>query len=96
MMGKVKPQQAGGFTDVMSLHQQTFRLIDDIIMYVTDGCATRSLVDNVAKITWLIGQFGGAPGDSRQAVHQLTVLTKIGLKQVVKTLQQVGLSSILF
>ena len=55
MMGKIKTQQAGSLADVMTLHQQTFRLIDDIIMDVTDGCAACSLVDDVAKITRRIG-----------------------------------------
>ena len=63
MVREVKTKQAGSLTDVMTLHQQTFRLIDDIIMYVTDGRAASSLVDDVAKVTGRIGQLGGAPGN---------------------------------
>ena len=48
MMGKFKTKHAGGFADVMSLHQQTFRLINNIIMYVTDGRAACCLVDNIS------------------------------------------------
>ena len=51
MMGEVETQQAGSLADVMTLHQQTFRLIYYIIMYVTDGCTARGLMDNVAKVT---------------------------------------------
>ena len=96
MVGKIESEQAGGLADVVPLHQQTFRLIDYIIMYVTDSRATSGLVDDVAKITRRIGQFGSAPSDGRQTLHHLTVLTKIGLKQVVKALQQVSLSPVLF
>ena len=56
MMGEVKTKQAGSLTDVMTLHQQTFRLIDDIIMYVANGCAARRFVDDVAKVAGRIGQ----------------------------------------
>ena len=51
MMGKVETQQAGGLADVMPLHQKTLRLIDDIIMYITDSSAARGLVDNVTKVS---------------------------------------------
>ena len=96
MVGEIESEQAGGLADVVSLHQQTFRLIDYIIMYVTDSRATSGLVDDVAKVAGRIGQFGSAPSDGRQPLHQLPVLTKIGLKQVVKALQQVSLSPVLF
>ena len=56
MMGEVETQQARGLADVMTLHQQTFRLIDDIIMYVANGCAARRFVDDVAKVAGRIGQ----------------------------------------
>ena len=68
MMGEVKTKQAGSLTDVMTLHQQTFRLIDYIIMYVTDSRATSGLVDDVAKITWGICQLGGAVSNGGQTM----------------------------
>lgn len=80
MMGKVETQQAGGLADVMSLHQKTFRLIDDIIMYITDSSAARGLVDNVTKVSGRISQLGGTPGYSGQALRQLSVLAKIGMQ----------------
>ena len=96
MVREVKTQQAGSLADVMTLHQQTFRLINNIIMYVTDGRAACCLVDNVTEIAGRLGQFGSTPCNGGQALRQLAVLTKIGLKQVVKALQQVRLSPILF
>ena len=51
MVREVETKQAGGLADVVPLHQQTFRLINYIIMYVTDGCTARGLMDNVAKVT---------------------------------------------
>ena len=86
MVGEIETEQAGGLADVVTLHQQTFRLIDYIIMYVTDSRATSGLVDDVAKITRRIGQLGGTPGYGGQALRQLTILTEIGLQQVVKVL----------
>ena len=80
----------------MPLHQQTLCLIDDIVVDVADGRAARGLVDNVAKVTGRIGQSGGTPGNGGQSLSQLEVLSEISLKQVVKALQQVGLSPILF
>ena len=96
MVREVKTKQAGSLTDVMTLHQQTFRLIDNIVVDVANGSATSCFVDNIAKITRRVSQFRGTPSDGRQALHQLPVLTKIGLKQIVKTLQQVNLSPVLF
>ena len=96
MMGKIETQQAGSLADVVPLHQQTFRLIDNVVVDVANGSATSCFVDNIAKITRRIGQFGGTPGNSGQTLRQLAVLTKIGLQQVMKTFQQVGLSPILF
>ena len=84
MVGEIETEQAGGLADVVTLHQQTFRLIDNVVVDVANSCATSCLVDDIAKITRRIGQFGGTPSDGWQALYQLTVLTKIGLKQVVK------------
>ena len=52
MVREVKTKQAGSLTDVMTLHQQTFRLIDNIVVDVANGRSTRCLVDDVTKITW--------------------------------------------
>ena len=86
MVREVKTKQAGSLADVMTLHQQTFRLIDDIMMDVTDGCTTCSLMNQIAEVTGRVGQLGGAPGYGGQALRQLTVLAEIGLQQVVKVL----------
>lgn len=96
MMGEIETEQAGGFADGVTLHQQAFRLIDDVVVYVADGCAACGLVDQIAKVMGRVGQLGGTPGDGGQALGQLAVLAEIGLQQVVKTFQQVGLSPILF
>ena len=96
MVREIETEQAGGLADVVPLHQQTFRLIDNVVVDVANSCATSCLVDDIAKVAWRISQFGGTPGNSGQTLHQLTVLTKIGLKQVVKALQQVSLSPVLF
>jgi hypothetical protein len=96
MVGEIESEQAGGLADVVTLHQQTFRLIDNVVVDVANGSATSCLVDNIAKIARRIGQFGGTPSDGRQTLHQLPVLTKIGLKQIVEALQQVSLSPVLF
>ena len=52
MVREVETEQAGSLADVMTLHQQTFRLIDNIVVDVADGRSTRCLVDDVTKITW--------------------------------------------
>ena len=96
MMGEVETEQARGLADIVPLHEQALGLIDDIVVDVANGSATSCFVDNIAKITRRIGQFGGTPSDSRQTLHQLPVLTKIGLQQIVKALQQVSLSPVLF
>ena len=57
MMGEIKTQEARGLADVVTVHQQTLGLVDDIVMDVADGCSTCRLVDDVAEITWRIGQF---------------------------------------
>ena len=79
MMGKIETQQAGGLADVMTLHQQTFRLIYYIIMNVADGGAARCLMDNIAKVARRIGKLGGAPRNGGQTLRKLSILTEIGL-----------------
>ena len=96
MVGEVKTQQAGGLADVMTLHQQTFRLVDDIIVDVADGCTACCLMNDVAEISGRIGQLRGTPGNGGQALRELAVLAEICLQQVVKAFQQVCLSPILF
>ena len=51
MMGEIETEQAGGFADGVTLHQQAFRLIDDVVVYVADGCAACGLVDQIAKVS---------------------------------------------
>ena len=51
MVREVEAEQTGSFADVMSLHQQTLRLVDDVVMEIADGCAARGLVNDVAEVT---------------------------------------------
>ena len=69
MVRKIETQQAGSLADVLTLHQQTFRLIDNIVVDVADGCAACGLVDNITEITGRIGQFGGTIGNGGQTVR---------------------------
>ena len=50
MMGKIETKQARSLVDVMTIHQQTFRLINDVVVDISDGCATCGLMNEVAKI----------------------------------------------
>lgn len=68
MMREVEAEEAGGLADVMSVHQETLCLVNDVIVDVADGRATRCLVDDVAEITGRIGQFRGTIGNSGQSV----------------------------
>ena len=56
MMGKIETEEARGFADVMTVHQQALGLVDDIVVDVADGRAACRLVDDVAEITRRIGQ----------------------------------------
>ena len=56
MMGKIEAQKARGLADVVAVHEQALRLVDDIVVNVADGRSTCRLVDNIAEITWRIGQ----------------------------------------
>ena len=69
MVREIETQQAGSLADVLTLHQQTFRLIYNIVVDVADGCATCGLVDNITEITGRIGQFGGTIGNGGQTVR---------------------------
>ena len=51
MVGEIESEQAGGLADVVTLHQQNFRLIDNVVVDVANGSATSCFVDNIAKIT---------------------------------------------
>ena len=48
MVWEIKSQQTGGLADVMPLHQQTFRLIDDVVVDVADSRAAGGFVDDIA------------------------------------------------
>ena len=63
MVRKVKTQQAGGLIDVMTLHQQAFRLINNIIMDVADSRTACCLMNDIAEISGRIGQLRGTPGN---------------------------------
>ena len=95
MMGIIETQQARGLTDVMAVHEQALRLIDDVVVDVADGRAASSLADEVAKIPRRIGELRGTIGDGGEAAGQLTVLAEILLQQVVETLQQVAAALVL-
>ena len=57
MMGKIEAKEARGLADVVAVHEQALGLVDDVIVDVSDGRSSCRLVDDVAKITWRIGQF---------------------------------------
>ena len=90
MMGKIEAQKARGLADVVAVHEQALRLVDDVIVDVADGRSSCRLVDDVAEITWRISQLGGTIGDSGQALRQLPILAEILLQQVVKAFQEVA------
>ena len=69
MVRKIETQQAGSLADVLTLHQQTFRLIYNIVVDVADGCATCGFVDNITEITRRIGQFGSTISNGGQTVR---------------------------
>lgn len=81
MVGEIESEQAGGLADVVPLHQQNFRLIDNVVVDVANSCATSCLVDNIAKITRRISQFESAPSDGRQTLHQMAAITQAYLFQ---------------
>ena len=56
MMGIIEAQEARGLTDIVTVHEQAFGLVDDVIVDVADGRAACRLVDDVAEITRRIGQ----------------------------------------
>ena len=68
MMREVETKEAGGLADVVAVHQQALCLVNDVIVDVANGRATRCLVDDIAEVTGRIGQFRGAIGDGGQTV----------------------------
>ena len=50
MVGKIEAEEAGGLADVMTIHQQTFGLVDDVVVDIADGCAARRHVDDVTEV----------------------------------------------
>ena len=68
MMREVETEETGGLADVVAVHQQALCLVNDVIVDVANGRATRCLVDDIAEITGRIGQFRGAIGDGGQTV----------------------------
>ena len=56
MMGKIEAEEARGLADVVAVHEQALGLVDDVVVDVADGRSTCRLVDNIAEITWRIGQ----------------------------------------
>ena len=57
MMREIEAKEARGLADVVTVHQQTLGLVDDVVVDVADGRSSCRLVDDVAEITWRIGQF---------------------------------------
>lgn len=57
MMWEVEAEQTRGLADVMALHEQTFGLVDYIIVDVANGCPAGGFVDEVAKVARGISQF---------------------------------------
>ena len=57
MMGKIEAQEARGLANVVAVHEQALGLVDDVVVDVADCRSSCRLVDDVAEITWRIGQF---------------------------------------
>ena len=56
MVGKIEAEEARGLADVVTVHEQALSLVDDVVVDVADGRSSCRLVDNIAEITWRIGQ----------------------------------------
>ena len=52
MVWIIETEKTGSLADIVPPHQQTFRLVYNIVVDVADGRSTRCLVDDVTKITW--------------------------------------------
>ena len=52
MVGEIEAEKARSLVDVMALHQQTFSLVDDVVMDISDGCATCGFANYVTKVAW--------------------------------------------
>lgn len=89
-MGKVEAKESRGLTDVVAVHQQTFGLVDDIVVNVANSGSASGLVDDVAEVSRRISQFRGAIGNGGQALRKLSILAEILLQQVMKAFQQVA------
>ena len=52
MVGEIEAEQARSLVDVVTLHQQTFCLVDDVVMDIPNGCTTCGFVNDVTKVAW--------------------------------------------
>ena len=68
MMGIIEAQEARGLADVVAIHEQALGLVDDVVVDVTYGRSTCRLVDDVAEISWRIGQLRGTIGNGGQTL----------------------------
>ena len=50
MVWEIEAEKSRCLADVMAVHQQALGLIDDVVVDVSDGCATCGLVDDVAEV----------------------------------------------
>ena len=57
MVWEIEAEESRCLADVMAVHQQALGLVDDVVVDVSDGRSTRSLVYEVAEIVRGIGQF---------------------------------------
>ena len=79
MVWIIETEKTGSLANVVAPHQQTFCLVDDIVMNIAYGISARLFADQVSKIAGRISQLRSTIGNGGQAVRQLPVLSEIGL-----------------
>ena len=52
MVREIEAKKTRGLADIVPLHQQTLRLIDDVVVDITDCCSPCSFMDQIAKVAW--------------------------------------------
>ncbi len=89
MMGKLKTEHPRGLRDVVPLHQQTLSCIDDVSVYVVDGCRSCIAVYQIAEIMWRIGHLRSTIGYGRQSVLMLSAVKIILFQKGMKPLEDI-------
>ena len=50
MVREIHAKEAGGLTDIVTLHEQVLGLVDNIIVDIPNSRAACCLMDNIAKV----------------------------------------------